>query len=55
MRLSSLALLHLAGVSAGVLLAIKAAAWPGRSKWIVVVGAAVCAALNAGAVVAALV
>ncbi len=41
MRLSSLALLHLAGVSAG-LLAIKAATWPGRSTWIVVVGAAVC-------------
>ncbi len=55
MRLSSVALLHLAGVSAGVLLAIKAAAWPGRSKWIVVVGAAVCAALNAGAVAAELV
>ena len=47
--------IHLAAAVASVLVAGDAALWPGRSRWLVVVPAAVCTALNAGAVVAELV
>ncbi len=48
MRLTSLALLHLAGSA-------LAAPWLGRSSWILVVGAAACVVLRAGAVMVKLV
>ncbi len=47
--------IHLAAAIAGVVAAAMASTFPGRAKWVVVVVAAVCAMLNAGAVVAELV
>ena len=47
--------IHLAAAIVGVLAVALMATVPGRSTWIVVVLAAACAALNAGAVVAELV
>ena len=45
---------HLVAAIASVLVAGDAALWPGRSRWLVVWLATVCAMLNAGAVVAEL-
>ncbi len=54
MRLTSLTI-HLAAAIAGGRAAALMSTVRGRSKWVVVVIAAVCVALNAGAVVAELV
>ncbi len=54
MRISFL-IIYLVAAITSLLFAARAATWPGRRKWIVVVIAAVMAAVNAWAVLAELV